>query len=319
MSNQPVRKATLNRRRFIQLGAGMLAMPALSGLDVGRTEAATRARAASNHPAPDPNAILQFGEMQGQDYDPIHLATVEFFQLYAIFDTLVSYTLDGNLIPRLATAWEVSQGRVRLSLRKGVTFQDGTTMDAEAVQYSLNRVLNDPDSAIKSEVPMLASVAVVDSGTVDLMLSSQAPLALLFQLANQAGMIVSPTAVEKAGSSVAFSEAPVGAGPYAIDGAWYPTEKMSVRAWPGYWDKSAQALGGIDFVNVLETARVDALRAGAMDVCCGLTGSDAQALKGSPSIKIATGAGNFIYGLNLNVTIPPLDDVKVRQSIARTR
>ena len=99
MSNQPVRKATLNRRRFIQLGAGMLAMPALSGLDVGRTEAATRARAASNHPAPDPNAILQFGEMQGQDYDPIHLATVEFFQLYAIFDTLVSYTLDGTSHP----------------------------------------------------------------------------------------------------------------------------------------------------------------------------------------------------------------------------
>jgi ABC-type transport system substrate-binding protein len=295
----------------MQLGASALALPVLYGLSAAPAEAAT-----GGGPAANPSAILQFGEMQGENYDPIHLASTEFFQLYAIFDTLVSYKVNGTLIPRLATSWTTASDRIRMSLRQGVTFQDGTPMNAQAVQYSLNRVLTDPSSTIKSEVPMLGSVAVVDNYTIDLMLTQNAALALLFQLAGQPGMIVSPTAVKKAGSSAAFSQKPVGAGPYAIDGAWFPAEKMSVRAWPGYWDKSAQTLGGVDFVNVLETARVNALRAGAMDVCAGIVGSDAQALRGDSSIKLATGPGNFIYGLNLNITIPPLDNLKVRQAIA---
>ena len=311
MADEAVRNLILNRRRFMQLGASVLALPVMYGLSAGPAEAATGGGAAGN-----PSAILQFGEMQGENYDPIHLASTEFFQLYAIFDTLVSYKVNGTLIPRLATSWTTASDRVRMSLRQGVTFQDGTPMNAQAVQYSLNRVLTDPSSTIKSEVPMLGSVAVVDNYTIDLMLTQNAVLALLFQLAGQPGMIVSPTAVKKAGSSAAFSQKPVGAGPYAIDGAWFPAEKMSVRAWPGYWDKSAQTLGGVDFVNVLETARVNALRAGAMDVCAGIVGSDAQALKGDSSIKLATGPGNFIYGLNLNITIPPLDNLKVRQAIA---
>jgi peptide/nickel transport system substrate-binding protein len=53
-----------------------------------------------------------------------------------------------------------------------------------------------------------------------------------------------------------------------------------------------------------------------MDVCTGLIGSDATALKGSPSIKIATGPGNFMFGLNINITIPPFDNLKVRQAIS---
>jgi peptide/nickel transport system substrate-binding protein len=311
VADEAVRNLILNRRRFMQLGASALALPVMYGLSAGPAEAATGGGAAGN-----PSAILQFGEMQGENYDPIHLASTEFFQLYAIFDTLVSYKVNGTLIPRLATSWTTASDRVRMSLRQGVTFQDGTPMNAQAVQYSLNRVLTDPSSTIKSQVPMLGSVAVVDNYTIDLMLTQNAVLALLFQLAGQPGMIVSPTAVKKAGSSAAFSQKPVGAGPYAIDGAWFPAEKMSVRAWPGYWDKSAQTLGGVDFVNVLETARVNALRAGAMDVCAGIVGSDAQALKGDSSIKLATGPGNFIYGLNLNITIPPLDNLKVRQAIA---
>lgn len=194
MADEAVRNLILNRRRFMQLGASALALPVMYGLSAGPAEAATGGGAAGN-----PSAILQFGEMQGENYDPIHLASTEFFQLYAIFDTLVSYKVNGTLIPRLATSWTTASDRVRMSLRQGVTFQDGTPMNAQAVQYSLNRVLTDPSSTIKSEVPMLGSVAVVDNYTIDLMLTQNAVLALLFQLAGQPGMIVSPTAVKKAG------------------------------------------------------------------------------------------------------------------------
>lgn len=303
----------MDRRRFLQLGASALVLPAVLDATGGSASAASKGKAGSSA---NPDAVLQFGEMQGESYDPIRMVAVEYFQLFAIFDTLFSYTPDGTIIPRLATGYEATSKRLRLTLRTGVKFQDGTDFDAAAVQYSINRVLHDPATNIASNVPMISTVDVVDSHTVDINLSAPSIQPLLFELADRAGMIVSPTAVEAAGSSANFSLKPVGAGPYAIDGAWYPREKMSVRRWSGYWDPSAQTLGGVDFVNVLEAARANALRAGTMDMCCGLLGTDYQALEGSPGIKLVTGPGLVTYALSINITKPPLDNLHVRQAIS---
>jgi ABC-type transport system substrate-binding protein len=301
----------LSRRRFLQLGAGALALPLAMEASVGSASAASKAKGVKRNP----EAILQFGQMQGESYDPIRQVAVEYIQLYALFDMLLSYDTNGAIEPRLATSYEATADKVRLNLRPGVTFQDGTPFNAQAVQYSLNRVLHDPASSIASNISMLQSVEVVNNLTVDLMLSEPAVQALLFQLADRPGMIVSPTAAEKAGSSANFSLKPVGAGAYALDGSWFPRESMSVRAWPGYWDKSAQLLGGVDFTNVLEGATVNAMRAGSVDVNV-LAPADATALKGDSSVKVRSGPGDFIMGLNINLTKPPFNNLKVRQALS---
>jgi peptide/nickel transport system substrate-binding protein len=302
---------TLNRRRFMQLGASTLALPLVMEASGGTALAAGKGKKVKS----DPKAILQFGQMQGESYDPIRQVGVEYIQLYAIFDKLLSYSTNGTIEPQLATGYQATAEKVRLNLRTGVTFQDGTPFNAQAVQFSLNRVLHDPSSSVAANVSMLSSVEIVDSHTVDLMLSEPSVQALLFQLADRPGMIVSPAAVAKAGSSAAFSLKPVGAGPYAIDGAWFPREKMSVRSWPGYWDKSAQLLGGVDFTNVLEGATVNAMRAGSVDVNV-LAAADATALKSDPSVTVRTGPGDFIMGLNINLTKPPFNNLKVRQAVS---
>jgi peptide/nickel transport system substrate-binding protein len=295
----------------MQLGASTLALPLVLEASAGSAGAAAKTKGVKS----DPKAILQFGQMQGESYDPIRQVGVEYIQLYAIFDKLLSYSTNGTIEPQLATGYQATAEKVRLNLRTGVTFQDGTPFNAQAVQSSLNRVLHDPSSSIASNISMLSSVQIVDSHTVDLLLSEPSVQALLFQLADRPGMIVSPTAVAKAGSSANFSQKPVGAGPYAIHGAWFPREKMSVRAWPGYWNKSAQLLGGVDFTNVLEGATVNAMRAGSVDVNV-LAATDASALKGDPSVKVRTGPGDFIMGLNINLTKPPFNNLKVRQAVS---
>jgi ABC-type transport system substrate-binding protein len=317
--SQNVRDFAFSRRRLLQMGAaGALAVPLATELGQRGAGAATRTRAASHsHPKPDPSAILAYGQMQGESYDPIHQVGVEYIQLFAIFDMLLSYNADGKIETRLAESYQASADKVRLNLRPGVTFQDGTAFNAQAVQYSLNRVLHDPASSIASNVSMLDSVQVVNDHTVDLMMNEPAIQALLFQLADRAGMIVSPTAVEKAGSSSAFSQAPVGAGAYAIDGAWFPREKMSVRKWSGYWDKASQTLGGVDFTNVLEGATTNAMRSGAVDIDV-LAASDATALKGNSSVVVKSAPGSFTMGLNINLTKPPFNNLKVRQAVAHS-
>jgi ABC-type transport system substrate-binding protein len=254
--------------------------------------------------------------MRGESYDPIRLVAVEDVQLNVIFDTLLSINAKtGELEPRLATDWKIMPDRVRFTLRPGVTFQDGTPFDADAVKFSVDRALTDPASNIKTQIYMLDKTEVVDKMTVDMVLKAPAPNPLLMQMTTRPGMIVSPTAMKAAGSSDAFSKAPVGAGMYKVQGSWNPREKMSVRAWPGYWDKSAALLGGIDFTEVPMNQRVNAIKGGSMDAD-GFDGTDVAALKADPHIKVLVGISTLVRGLNINTTLAPFDNPKIRQAVA---
>jgi peptide/nickel transport system substrate-binding protein len=137
----------------------------------------------------------------------------------------------------------------------------------------------------------------------------------MLQLADRTGMIVSPTAVQAAGGSLAFSAAPVGTGMYKVDGEWFPRESMSVRAWDGYWDKDAALLGGIDFTEVAMAAQLNALRAGEVDMGS-YQGADAESIKGQDNLRLTVGYAPLIKGLVINITIAPFDNPKVRQAIA---
>jgi peptide/nickel transport system substrate-binding protein len=326
----------LSRRRVLQLGAvGVVVLPSVlaacgsdnssggsattaggTGTSAGGGSATTAAPTSTTVPA-DRTAILRFGAMRGTSYDPIKVGTqTEYPQLNVLYDTLLTTDpLTGELKPRLATKWEVQPDRVRLTLRQGVTFQDGTPFNADAVKFSIERALTDPDSNIKSRLPMVGGVTVVDPQTVDIMLSANAPASLLVQLSDRPGMIVSPTAVQAAGNSANFSKKPVGAGMYAINGDWFPREKMSVRAWPGYWDKEAALLGGIDFTEVAMAAQLNALRAGEEDMGSYL-GTDVATIKAQDHLRTKIGYSAVVKGLVINWATPPFDNLKVRQAIA---
>ncbi|MCU1394999.1 MAG: putative peptide transporter substrate-binding protein [Ilumatobacteraceae bacterium] len=286
----------------------------VAATDTTLAETTTTAAAAVDN---DPTAILKFGAMRGTSYDPMVVGTqTEYPQLNVIFDTLVSTDpITNEFLPRIATAWDIQDDRIRFTLRDGITFQDGTPLDATAVKFSIDRTLKDPASNITTRVPMLGSVEVVDAKTVDLVMAMPQPVPLMLQLADRTGMIVSPTAVQAAGSSQAFSAKPVGAGMYKIDGDWFPRESMSVRAWDGYWDKDAARLGGIDFNEVAMAAQLNALRAGEEDMGS-YQGADADSIKGQDNLRLKIGYAPLIKGLVININIAPFDNIKVRQAIA---
>ena len=65
-----------------------------------------------------------------------------------VFEGLTRFMADGSVVPGLAESWEISDDGLTytFTLRSGVTFHDGTTMDAEDVKFSLDRILAE-DSA----------------------------------------------------------------------------------------------------------------------------------------------------------------------------
>ena len=113
-------------------------------------------------------------------------------ELSPVYESPIVLKPDGFL-PSLATDWSfVNSGSTfRLKLRKGVTFQDGTPFNAQAVKANLDRVLTFPGSTLTALLSAVKQVDVVDDSTVDLQLhSGGATLPAL--LADSPGRMVSP-------------------------------------------------------------------------------------------------------------------------------
>ncbi len=107
--------------------------------------------------------------------------------------------------------WETPDPKTYIfSLRKDVKFHDGTDFDAAAVKFNIERYLNDKTSRRKAEIDTITSVEVVDPSTVKFNL--KAPFApLLANLADRAGMILSPKAIQTLGNDALILK-PIGAG-----------------------------------------------------------------------------------------------------------
>jgi ABC-type transport system substrate-binding protein len=298
---------------------GVIAVTSCGSGDGTTTSSGTSAGTTSGIPGnADLTAILRYQGVVGPSQDPIRLGhSCEPLTLRAMFDTLFDYDSSKNLIPRLATGYELQPGNVlRLTLRKGVQFQDGTPFNAEAVKFNLDRALNDPASTIKGTLSDLSSVTVVDANTVDLTMKRAAVGRILPILADRAGMMASPTAVTKAGSSANFGKAPVGAGMYQISGTYQPRQTMSVRRWQGYWDQSAQGLGGIDFSEIPFDSLVNAIRAGDVDWVSPQTVADGQKLGSGSDLRVLTNAGTQYRLFVMNPTLEPFTDLRVRQAVS---
>jgi peptide/nickel transport system substrate-binding protein len=146
----------------------------------------------------------------------------------ALCDKLFDIDEKLNIVPQLAASYEWSGDNKALTikLRPDVTFHDGEKLDAAAVKYSLERHKTLAGSNRRGELAPLATVDVVDSATVRLNLT--APFSpLLAQLADRAGMIVSPKAAQAAGDK--FGAKPVCAGPFKFVERLAPSDVPQVK------------------------------------------------------------------------------------------
>ena len=132
--------------------------------------------------------------------------------LFPMYDTLVEWDYE-TLKPKpgLAESWSFTDPQTLvMKIRSGVTFHDGTPLDAEAVKFNLERAKTEQRSNIKADLATVASVEVSGPQQVTLKLS-QPDAALPGILSDRAGMMISPAAVKASGN---IDRKPVGAGAY---------------------------------------------------------------------------------------------------------
>ena len=218
----------------------------------------------------------------------------------ALCDKLFDIDEKLNIVPQLATGyqWSADSKALTIKLRDGVTFHDGEKLDAAAVKYSLERHKTMAGSNRRGELAPLASVDVVDPMTVRLNLS--APFSpLLAQLADRAGMIVSPKAAQAEGDK--FGAKPVCAGPFKFVER-VAQDRIVLERYANYWNKGAVHFDRIVYLPIPDsTVRLANLRSGQLDFVERLAASDVPQVKSDARFRIAKITEIGYQGITINV------------------
>ena len=263
-------------------------------------------------------ANADFGEPLGLDpvKDTID-GDVGMSDYAAIFDVLVRYDPIKNVyLPQLASSLSSNSDHTEwtVKLRPGVTFSDGTPLNAAAVKYNVDRY-SGPDSIqyYASVLAQIASVTTPDDLTVAFKLKSpdgQFPWILTQGL----GLVGSPTAIQKEGAQ-AFNLHPVGAGPFMVS-KFSPGRELDVVRNPRYWNGPAY-LDAIHFVFPQgDRTKVQGLTNGDLGMVHVLdpVATDTALGKGQAGFNwLRFGGGSVLMNERSK---HPASDVRVRQAIA---
>jgi len=232
-----------------------------------------------------------------------------------VYEGLVMFDQQGNVQPRLAEDWETEDAQTwTFYLREGVTFHDGTEFNAEAVQISLNRIL-DEDLALRRRpvLDFIEEVRAVDEYTVEIVL--EAPnAALLTNLCHWAGSIISPAALQEHGADIGNN--PVGTGPYKFE-KWEAGDRVTLQKYDDYWQSGVGFVDRIEFLTVVEDGtRVAMLETDEVDVIHPVPPESIEELRENPDTEVYTGPYNRVLFINLNFERENMQDVLVRRAIA---
>ncbi|WP_129674744.1 ABC transporter substrate-binding protein [Candidatus Chloroploca sp. Khr17] len=240
-----------------------------------------------------------------------------------LFDTLVAADVTNTTQPLLAESWEVSEDALSIvfTLREGITFHDGTPLDAAAVVYSFER-LRAPDSTspMAASLQSVAAIEAVDARTVRFDFSE--PSAVFFAtITSPYASIVSPTAVEALGEG--FAQQPVGSGPFKLkewnQGIAITLERNEDYAWapPMVTNEGAPYLDGAIFKVVPDAStQLTALQAGEVDLIFLNLPDQIARLRQDTTINLLPLTLNSLTYMGFNMVRAPFDDLLVRQAVA---
>lgn len=218
----------------------------------------------------------------------------------ALCDKLVDISPDLKIVPQLATEWSWNDDGTQLTmkLREGVTFHDGTPFDAEAVAANIERSQTMEESRRKSEVASISGTEVLGSHEIRIDLA-QPDATLLAQLADRAGMMVSPTAAAEAGAD--FGLAPVCSGPFKFEER-VAQDKIVLSKFAEYWNADEIHFDSVTYLPIPDsTVRLANLQSGDVDAINRLAATDVAQVSNDPSLKIAEAVSLGYQGITFNL------------------
>lgn len=252
---------------------------------------------------------LKWGFNLPTSWDPVTSSTGnDINTISLVYASLTQLDPTGNAIPSLAESWKYNADgtAVTLTLRPGLTFTDGTALNADAVRQSLLRGKTQQNSLLKDQLSTIADITT--SGDRDVTLKLAAPdYQVPNLLAGKTGEIVSPAAFTK--DAAALPTNPVGAGPFKFE-SFVPESKAVLVKNPGYWDAANIKIDRLELSTGTDPSSViAAVQTGALDVAT-ITGAQvAQAKAAGLDVDVIDTLG--VNQVDVHSGLAPLTDRKI--------
>jgi len=230
------RSVRINRRRLTQSLAGSaLALPLLTHMPftvAAQGAGLTTLRVANeSEPAALDPWMRGYGQalVTRQIYEP--LADVRMTLAEGSDEVVIEE------IPLLAEAWERPDDLTwRFTIRKGVTFHNGETLDANAIKASYDTLNNSDTAAASGAFNILAATSgctVIDDYTVEI--TTPAPNVEVIGQTLRLGLVAMPLGMLADEGLEAFAENPAGTGPYQF-ASWSKGQEIVLTGFAGYWN-----------------------------------------------------------------------------------
>ena len=247
----------------------------------------------------------------------------------ALADSLVDADPDtGEILPWLASAWEIDEDGLTytFTLREGITFSDGTALDAAAVKTNLDQsaqqVVDGEGWYYQGLFDDYVGAEATDELELVVTFSRPNP-SFLPTLATGQLAILAPSSFDLSYEQRDNGEF-IGSGSFVLE-SYTPNEGIVLARREDYaWPSGAATHEGapsieritISFVDE-QSVRESALQAGETDLAQNPTTQVADQLEAEGNGLIFRAQSGIPYSLVLNLTDPALQDIAVRRALSR--
>ena len=240
-------------------------------------------------------------------------ASIDSMMTQNVFESLTTVAENGEVQPNLAASWEVSEDGLtyRFTLAEGVTFHDGSALDAEDFVYSFDRAMGeDSVNPSKDIFEPIESVKAVDPQTVEITLKAKDAF-FLFNMGQGDSAIVAAESAETNNAN------PVGSGPFKFD-SWTRGDRLTLVKNPDHRDAADVALDKVVFRFISDPAAATAaMMAEELDAFPGFPAQELlPQFEADPRFRVNVGSTEGEVILAMNNAKPPFDNVEVRRAVA---
>lgn len=225
-----------------------------------------------------------------------------------VYQGLVSRTADGDIVPSLATDFDVSDDGLTytFTLAEGVVFHDGQELTADDVVWSLQTRKDTPEWADSARLARVSEITA-DGQTITLTLS-EPDSSLLWNLTGRAGIVL------KADDGVDYATAANGTGPFMLTD-WRQGDSITLTRFDDAWGEGAGVAEVVfPFISDDQTA-INAALAGEVDVLVGFDSTLTEQIESGGDFAVSVGSATDKSVLAMNSTVEPLSDERVREAI----
>ena len=226
--------------------------------------------------------------------------------MFNVFEGLVKYDSNGDTIPAVASEVEVSDDGLvyTFTLRDGVKFHNGDTVDLDDVIYSIQRCKDDPKVNPQTSTGLQCIASLEKDGDNKLVMTLTEPNTELMSLLTLA---IIPADYDQQDT------APIGTGPYKYVSRT-AQESVELEKFADYWGTPANIDKVTYKINEKAEGLIMGLESGALDLVSHLSSTQVAELN-KDNFNIEQGTMNLVQALYLNNEVAPFDNELVRQAL----